>query len=107
MAYWYTFMIPLTLSVDPLFQKDVRSSVGLGVPSESALFFNMCMFLHECNVDHCILPTDIKRPVENETETLHRFFFLFKERRGYTFFFLFHRVEDIRAHPFTRVYSYP
>lgn len=65
-------------------------SVGLGVPSASALFFNMCMFSPRMQRDHCILLTiriDIKRPLENETLHLVSYPLKKKGRREDIFFF--------------------
>lgn len=67
-------------------------SVGLGVPSASALFFNMCMFSPRMQRDHCILLTiriDIKRPLENETLHLVSYPLKKKGRREDIFFFFF------------------
>lgn len=72
-------------------------SVGLGVPSASALFFNMCMFSPRMQRDHCILLTiriDIKRPLENETLHLVSYPLKKKGRREDIFFIFFSFITD-------------
>lgn len=71
-------------------------SVGLGVPSASALFFNMCMFSPRMQRDHRILltiRTDIKRPLENET--LHLGVVPSEEKGKISFYFFFFLLSPI------------
>lgn len=82
-------------------------SVGLGVPSASALFFNNVHVSPRMQRDHCILRTDIKRGNETRHHTFgSRIVSSLRRKRKREDIFFFPPNEKYSSRPI-ELYSYP